>query len=125
MSSRNLFHTLGDAFAALAARLRFARDALTGAMPLPTPYERTFIMTTHSRLAALEAAVAAANDRLNAMDNAIAQGAATAAADATQAANAAVGALATRVEAIETDLNTDGPAAFPAPASDPSTTTAA
>ena len=81
-------------------------------------------MTTHSRLAALEAANAALTDRLNGMDETITKGVADAQTSANAAANAAVASVAARVDAIEADLNTDG-APAPAPTdtapTDPST----
>ncbi len=106
MTGRNLFHRLGDAVAALMARLRFARDALTGAFPLPTPLERSIIMSIMSRLAALEAFQAAQAD-INAT--------VSTAADAAHQASSDVAALGDRVSTIEAEIGTDAPAQ-PAPA---------
>jgi uncharacterized coiled-coil protein SlyX len=94
----NLFHRLGDAAAALSARLLFAWDALTGAMPLPTPLERTIIMSIHARLAALESAAsaqAAINDQV------------ATAASAAQTATQDVAALTSKVDALVADVGTD------------------
>lgn len=100
----NFLHRLGDAFARATARLKFALDALSGRMPLPTPLERSLLMSILSRLAALEAAQSA-----QAPINATIADAAAAA----QQATTDVGSLTDRVTAIMAEIGTESAPAEP------------
>lgn len=101
----NILHRLGDALERATARIRFAWDCLTGAMPLPTPLERLTVMSILSRLAALEAAAAAQGDTA---------GIAATAAQAAQDATRAVVEMGDRVAKIEAEIGTDAVPAAPA-----------
>lgn len=123
MTARNLFHRLGDAFERARARFRFALDAWSGRMPLPTPLERSIVMSILARLAALEAAAAA-----QAENNAQLAAAASAVQQTTDGLNALADRLdrientdleqvATRIKAIESEIGSEptAPVADPAP----------